>query len=298
MMDYRKGFEQYLEQEKHVSNNTLDSYRRDVDHFLDYLQETGVEEPSRVGAAEIEAYVAHLASLNKSSATVTRSIASIRGFYQYLIAEGCASENPARAVKLEKPEKKLPQILSGKEIELLLSQPNPKEPKGCRDKAMLELLYATGIRSSELVELNVGDIDLRSNILVCGRGKSGERRIPVHATAITAVSDYVCRVRSAILSPDGGQALFTNLNGRRLTRQGFWKIVKGYAEQAGIVKEITPHTLRHSFALHLLENGADLKDIQLMLGHADISSTQIYVHLLNDHFKEVYNNCHPRAKLG
>ena len=298
MMDYCKGFEQYLQQEKHVSNNTLDSYRRDTEHFLSYLQANGVEDPSLVSPQDVEAYIAHLSALQKSSATVTRSIASIRSFYQYLIASGCAVDNPAKAVKLETPEKKLPQILTGKEIELLLSQPNAKEPKGCRDKAMLELLYATGIRSSELVELNVGDIDLRASILVCGRGKSGERRIPVHSTAVAAVSDYICRVRSTILSPDGGQALFTNLNGRRLTRQGFWKIVKGYAEQAGIVKEITPHTLRHSFALHLLENGADLKDIQLMLGHADISSTQIYVHLLNDHFKEVYNSCHPRAKLG
>lgn len=298
MMDYCKGFARYLEQEKHVSSNTLDSYQRDAAHFLLFLNENGVEDPAAATAADVESYVAYLSAQRKSGATVTRCIASIRSFYQYLIGEGCASENPARAVKLEKPEKKLPQILSGKEVELLLSQPNPKEPKGCRDKAMLELLYATGIRSSELVELNVGDIDLRSSVLVCSRGRNGERRIPVHSTAIAAVSDYVCRVRSAILSPDGGQALFTNLNGRRLTRQGFWKIVKGYAEQAGIVKEITPHTLRHSFALHLLENGADLKDIQLMLGHADISSTQIYVHLLNDHFKEVYNSCHPRAKLG
>lgn len=299
MMDYSKSFARYLEQEKHVSNNTLDSYRRDVEHFLVYLrEERGIETPSLATISDVEAYISHLTSLDKSSATITRSIASIRGFYQFLILKGDAAENPAKAVKLEKPAKKLPQILTGKEIELLLNQPNAKEPKGCRDKAMLELLYATGIRSSELVELNIGDIDFRESMLICSRGKSGERRIPVHATAISAVSEYISRVRSLILAPDGGQALFTNLNGRRLTRQGFWKIVKGYAEQAGIVKEITPHTLRHSFALHLLENGAELKDIQLMLGHADISSTQIYVHLLNDHFKEVYNSCHPRAKLG
>jgi len=205
--------------------------------------------------------------------------------------------NPAKAIKLEKSVKKLPQILSGKEIELLLSQPDTKELKGCRDKAMLELLYATGIRSSELIDLNVQDINIHTGTLSCNNGKM-ERIIPVYSTAVTAISDYISRARSLIITPEGGQALFTNLNGRRLTRQGFWKIVKGYAEQAGIVKEITPHTLRHSFALHLLENGAELKDIQLMLGHADISSTQVYVHLLNDHFKEVYNNCHPRAKLG
>lgn len=297
MMDYIAAFSQYLQNEKKVSDNTLESYLRDVEHFLTYLRENGTEDPAFAGTGTVEAFVEAQASSGKSNATITRAVASVRSFYQFLAAGGYVQENPAKAVKLKKTEKKLPQILTGREIDLLLSQPDPREAKGCRDKAMLELLYATGIRSSELVELNVGDVDLRMGILSCSRGKSGERRIPMYPQAVSAVSDYICRVRSLMISPDGGQALFTNLNGRRLTRQGFWKIVKGYAEQAGIVKEITPHTLRHSFALHLLENGADLKDIQLMLGHADISSTQIYVHLLNDHFKEVYNNCHPRAKL-
>lgn len=297
-MDYCKGFARYLVEEKHVSDNTLDSYRRDTEHFLSFLSSVRNVDPLSVKVEDIKAYVEYLHDSHKSVSTVTRSVASIRSFFQYLIATGQTDENPARSVKLERPPKKLPQSLTSREIDLLLNQPDPREPKGCRDKAMLELLYATGIRSSELVELNVNDIDLRAGMLTCSRGKSGERRIPVHATAIAAVSDYICRVRTLIVADDGGQALFTNLNGRRLTRQGFWKIVKGYAEQAGIVKEITPHTLRHSFALHLLENGADLKDIQVMLGHSDISSTQIYVQLLNDHFKEVYNNCHPRAKNG
>ena len=162
---------------------------------------------------------------------------------------------------------------------------------------MLELLYATGIRVSELIDLNIQDINLSRGLLFCRGGKS-ERAVPVYAAAISAVSDYIYRVRNLMITPEGGNALFINLNGTRLTRQGFWKIVKGYSEAAKIVKEITPHTLRHSFALHLLENGADLKDIQLMMGHADISSTQIYVQLLDNHFKEVYNNCHPRAKIG
>ncbi|MGX8702541.1 tyrosine recombinase [Caproiciproducens sp.] len=297
MKDYCSDFSNYLVNKKAVSANTLDSYLRDVGHFLSFLEENGPDDPTQADPDFINTYVANLTESKKSNATITRNIASIRCFYQYLILTGQTDSNPAKAVKLEKTVKKLPQILSGKEIELLLSQPDTQESKGCRDKAMLELLYATGIRASELVDLNIQDINIHTGMLSCKNDKS-ERLIPVYPTAVNAISEYIIRVRSLIITPDGGQALFTNLNGRRLTRQGFWKIVKGYAEKAGIVKEITPHTLRHSFALHLLENGAELKDIQMMLGHADISSTQVYVHLLNDHFKKVYNNCHPRAKLG
>jgi Site-specific recombinase XerD len=297
MKDYCADFTDYLVNKKSVSTNTLDSYIRDVEHFLSYLEEDGLNGPAEADTDFIYRYIVRLTELKKSNSTITRNIASVRCFYQYLILSNAVQSNPAKTVKLEKAPKKLPQILSGKEIELLLEQPDIREPKGCRDKAMLELLYATGIRVSELVDLNLEDINLQTGMLCCSNGKS-ERAIPVYPTAVSIISDYILRSRSLIISPDGGHALFTNLNGRRLTRQGFWKIVKGYAEQAGISKEITPHTLRHSFALHLLENGAELKDIQLMLGHADISSTQVYVRLLNDHFKEVYNNCHPRAKLG
>jgi integrase/recombinase XerD len=297
MRDYCTDFTDYLVNNKSVSANTLDSYIRDVEHFLFYLQENGFSGPEEVDTNLIYRYILSLKDLKKSNSTITRNIASVRCFYKYLIICNEVQTNPAKAIKLEKVPKKLPQILSGKEIELLLEQPDIREPKGCRDKAMLELLYATGIRVSELIDLNLEDINLQTGMLCCSNGKS-ERVIPVYPTAISIISDYILRSRSLIISPDGGHALFTNLNGRRLTRQGFWKIVKGYAEQAGISKEITPHTLRHSFALHLLENGAELKDIQHMLGHADISSTQVYVRLLNDHFKEVYNHCHPRAKLG
>ena len=297
MKDYGLGFRDYLVHQKHVSENTLESYIRDVDHFLSYLLHEKVDTPSRVDVKLLDNYIKNLKGMGKSGATITRNIASIRCFYQYLIREGETDSNPAKMVKLEKCPKKLPQILTGKEIELLLSQPNPEEPKGCRDRAMLELLYATGIRVTELVDLNLDDINLRAGLLRCRNGKN-ERVIPVYATAITAIADYLGRVRGMLVDSESGQALFTNLNGHRLTRQGFWKIIKGYAEQAHIVKEITPHTLRHSFALHLLKNGAELKDIQIMLGHADISSTQLYVHLLNDHFKEVYNHCHPRAKIS
>lgn len=297
MKDYCEDFGNYLTHTKSVSANTLDSYLRDVAYYLSYLSQQGVDNPADAGEEVIHQYVEQLTASKKTNATITRHIASIRCFYRYLMINRMAESNPAKAVKLEKSPKKLPQILTGKEIELLLSQPDVKELKGCRDKAMLELLYATGIRVSELVDLNVEDINLHTGILCCKK-ENTQRMIPVYPAAVNMVSDYILRVRSLIIDPAGGQALFTNLNGKRLTRQGFWKIVKGYAERAGIVKEITPHTLRHSFALHLLENGAELKDIQMMLGHADISSTQIYVHLLNDHFKKVYNNCHPRAKLG
>lgn len=297
MKDFCSGFSEYLVNQKSVSVNTLESYVRDVEHFIFYLSENGTMDPALADLETIKSYIESMRQSKKSEATITRNIASIRCFYQYMVLSGFANANPAKSIRLEKAEKKFPQILSGKEIELLLSQPDVQELKGCRDKAMLELLYATGIRVSELVDLDVGSISLPTGMLRCCSGKN-ERVIPVYSTAVNAIADYIVRVRSQIITPAGGQALFLNLNGRRLTRQGFWKIVKNYAEQAKIVKEITPHTLRHSFALHLLENGAELKDIQAMLGHADISSTQIYVHLLNDHYKEVYNQCHPRAKLG
>lgn len=297
MKDFCSGFSEYLVNQKSVSANTLESYMRDVEHFIFYLSEKGIADPVSADTETMQSYIESMKRNKKSEATITRNLASIRCFYQYMVLSGFASANPAKSIHLEKTEKKFPQILSGKEIELLLSQPNVQEPKGCRDKAMLELLYATGIRVTELVDLDIGGISLSTGMLRCCSERN-ERVIPVYPTAVNAIADYIARVRSQIITPAGGQALFLNLSGRRLTRQGFWKIVKGYAEQAKIVKEITPHTLRHSFALHLLENGAELKDIQAMLGHADISSTQIYVHLLNDHCKEVYNQCHPRAKLG
>ncbi|HCC03019.1 MAG TPA: site-specific tyrosine recombinase XerD [Ruminococcaceae bacterium] len=297
MKDYCSEFGTYLSDVKRVSPNTFDSYLRDTVDYLHFLQTKHIQSPAFATMETIEEYVAHLRKQRKSTATITRHTASIRCFYQFLILNGEATSNPAKGVKLKKGPQKLPEILSGSEIELLLAQPDIKQPKGCRDKAMLELLYATGIRVTELVNLDVEDINLHTAILSC-HNERGERSIPIYPEAVTAVSDYIYRVRRIIVEPEENHALFTNLNGHRLTRQGFWKIIKGYTELAGITKEITPHTLRHSFALHLLENGADLKDLQHMLGHADISSTQVYLHFLNDHVKEVYKHCHPRAKLG
>lgn len=298
MKDYCGEFQKYLIHTKSASQNTLDSYLRDIKKFTAYANHFSYKSPDEITSAFIADYTRFLAAQNLANSTIQRSMASIRCFYQYLIFSGQASSNPAKPVHCPKAVQKLPQILNSKETELLLSQPNPRSPKGCRDRAMLELLYATGIRVSELVNLNLDDIDLQTGILICSHG--GEcRKIPVYAAAVSAVSDYLLRVRPVIAAfQDDSKALFMNRNGSRLTRQGLWKIIRIYAQQAKIAKEITPHTLRHSFALHLLENGAALKDIQAMLGHADISSTQIYVQLQNSHFKEVYNHCHPRAKLG
>lgn len=297
MKDYIAGFSDYLAQVKRVSANTLDSYLRDTSDYLHFLQTQNMASPVQADVAAVQRYTDALRDSQKSNATITRHVASVRCFYQYLMLSGEAMENPARSIKVDKPAKKMPQILSGEEIDQLLSQPDPRTPKGCRDKAMLEVLYATGIRASELCHLDVEDVNLHTGLLRC-RGERGERVIPMYPEAVAAVSDYVFRVRRMLVVPETGQALFTNLNGRRLTRQGFWKIVKRNAEEAHILKEITPHTLRHSFALHLLENGADIKDIQQMMGHADIASTQVYMRMLNDHVTEVYNQYHPRAKLG
>lgn len=294
--DYYSMFSDYLTNQKANSVNTRESYLRDTLYFLEYLSDTGTD-PLQADEQTVQGYVDHLHELKRSPTTISRNLASVRCFYKFLIFRGLVENNPAKGIKLEKTVKKLPQVLSGEEIELLLAQPDITEPKGCRDKAMLELLYATGIRASELINLNIKDLNLRSGVLYC-RGSKGVRSIPVYPSAVVAVSDYIYRMRGLITGPESGNALFVNLNGVRLTRQGFWKIVKGYATEAGITKEITPHTLRHSFALHLLENGASVKDIQTMMGHADISSTQVYVQLLDSHVKQVYNNCHPKAKLG
>ena len=228
--------------------------------------------------------------------TVTRAAASLKSFYGYLIRTGKIVVNPVRGVVPTRVERKLPQILTSKEVELFLEQPERTDPKGCRDHAMLELLYATGIRVSELIDLNVDDLNLSGGFLRCTKkGKGKERIIPLYTAAIRALSEYLKDVRPQLLEAPYESALFVNMSGKRMSRQGFWKIIKHYQEKAGIQKDITPHTLRHSFAAHLLENGADLRSIQEMLGHADISSTQIYAQLVNHKLKDVYIKAHPRA---
>ena len=251
-------------------------------------------ELTEVLTQEVEHYAAALTRKGRSAATVTRSIASIKSFYSCLVTLGIMDHNPAKGVVPAKVERKLPQILTGKEVELLLEQPECTDLKGYRDRAMLELLYATGIRVSELIALDVDDLNLSAGMLRCA-SKGKERVIPLYQTAVRALSEYLHRVRPQLVESPSETALFVNMSGDRMSRQGFWKLIKYYQEKAGIEKDITPHTLRHSFAAHLLENGADLRSIQEMLGHADISSTQIYSRLLNQRLKDVYHTAHPRA---
>lgn len=295
MIDYKVEFEHYLTDNKNASENTLQSYLRDLGQFCSYMDDRGVESPDQVTPEMVQKYINGLLALGRSQSTVTRALSTIRTYYRFLMLTHRASTNPALSLKTEKVVKKLPQVLVAKEIELLLAQPDATELKGCRDKAMLELLYATGIRVSELVELNLEDLNLQIGVLYC-RGGKNERIVPIYPEAIRVLGDYLARVRPTIVAEAGEKALFTNMNGSRLTRQGFWKIIKQYTKKAGIDKDITPHTLRHSFATLLLENGAQLKVIQEMMGHSDISSTQVYAQIMKERFKDVYANCHPKAK--
>lgn len=287
------GFENYLIHEKQASRNTITSYMRDVQQFIHYLQ-TQELEPEIVERPQVIAYTHWLTEQGKSPATISRTLASLKCFYHYLLNIGCVGENPVRNIQVQKTEKKLPQILTGKEVELLLAQPKCTDAKGFRDKAMLELLYATGIRVTELISLNIDDVNLPGCFIKCGpAGKS--RIIPLYPAAVQALTDYIQDVRPKLIAHPEEQSLFVNLSGERMSRQGFWKIVKHYQELAEIDKDITPHTLRHSFAAHLLENGADLRSIQEMLGHSDISSTHIYTQLVKQNLKNVYNKFHLKA---
>lgn len=286
-------YQEYLEQEKHASSNTLASYLRDLRQFEQYLTEHGML-LQKVKQADVSDYVAWMTGKGKSAATVTRSIASLKSFYAYLQATGVVKTNPVRGVAAVKVERKFPEVLTSKEVELFLDQPQCVDAKGYRDHAMLELLYATGIRVSELIDLDEEDVNLSAGF-IRAKGKGKERIIPLYPTAVKALSDYIREVRPQLIADPEETALFVNMNGERMSRQGFWKIVKHYQDSAGITKDITPHTLRHSFAVHLLENGADLRSIQEMLGHADISSTQIYTHVVKKQLKDVYQKAHPRA---
>ncbi|MBR6376439.1 MAG: site-specific tyrosine recombinase XerD [Oscillospiraceae bacterium] len=294
MTDYIASYERYLLEVKKSSANTVASYIRDLRQFHRYVEENlecPMEELTRDQAT---VYFAWLTNSGKSSATVTRSLASLKGFYSYLVTEGHLEANPVKGIHLAKVEKKLPQILTGREVELLLEQPKCTDPKGYRDKAMLELLYATGIRVSELISLNVEDVNIPAGFIRCaGGGKS--RMIPLYPAAVKAIQTYITQIRPSMIAEPGETALFVNLSGERMSRQGFWKIVKHYQQSANIQKDITPHTLRHSFAAHLLENGADLRSIQEMLGHSDISSTQVYAQIVKQNLKSVYNKFHPKA---
>ncbi|WP_295750732.1 site-specific tyrosine recombinase XerD [uncultured Oscillibacter sp.] len=286
-------YKEYLVAEKHASQNTVASYRRDVSQFSDYLNLRGLG-LLEVDGGIVRDYMDWMLGRGKSAASVTRFLASVKSFYNFLIAAGKMKTNPAKGVSSAKVERKYPEILTSKEVELFLEQPQCVDAKGFRDHAMLELLYATGIRVSELTTLNLEDLNLAAGFIRCS-SKGKERIIPLYRTAVKALQDYVWKIRPQLVLDEEENALFVNMNGERMSRQGFWKIIKLYQGKAGIEKEITPHTLRHSFAVHLLENGADLRSIQEMLGHADISSTQIYTHVMKGNLKDVYQKAHPRA---
>lgn len=292
-MDHLTGYEAWLAQEKRVAVNTLSSYLRDVRQFADWAGQEHLD-ITQMSQDDIRFYAQHLERKGKSNATIVRSIAALKSFYTYLISIRAVQINPAKGFSPSRAERKLPAILSNHEVDLFLEQPDPSDSKGCRDKAMLELLYATGIRVSELISLDVQDLNLSASFLRC-RGRSKERVVPLYKGAVRAMAAYINDVRPQLLENPGETALFVNMNGERMSRQGFWKIVKCYQDKAGIHKDITPHTLRHSFAAHLLENGADLKSIQEMLVHADISATQIYAQVINQKLRDVYVMAHPRA---
>jgi len=295
MLDLISAYENYLTKVKQASVNTVFSYLRDIRQFSAWLQ--GTEGKNVVDATQlnISSYLAHLEQDGRSAATVSRTLASLKNFYSYVVSSGFLEDSPVTGdIRVERGEKKLPQILTGKEVELLLSQPACVDAKGFRDKAMLEVMYATGIRVTELIDLDVTNVNLELGVIKCA-GSKRTRLIPLYPAALKALSVYMNEVRESMLAEPEEQALFVNVGGARMSRQGFWKILKHYQQTAHINKDITPHTLRHSFAVHLLENGADLNSVQELMGHSDISSTQMYANLINNKVKSVYEKCHPKA---
>lgn len=293
MLDMISAYENYLVHVKQASANTVASYLRDVRQFAVWQTDTNgsLEESTRQTIGD---YLLFLQEEGRSPATVSRCVASLRNFFGFGVSAGFVSENPVQKVELQRSEKKLPQILTSREVERLLAQPACVDAKGYRDKAMLEVMYATGIRVSELIGLNIDDVSLDAGFIHCAGGKKS-RFIPLYPAAIRALGNYIRQIRPAMLANPQESALFVNISGERMSRQGFWKILKHYQQTAEIEKDITPHTLRHSFAVHLLENGADLHSIQEMMGHSDISSTQMYTQLVNRNLKNVYDKCHPKA---
>ncbi len=294
MEEYLTAFQTYLVQVKQASENTILSYMRDLKGFCNFLEQMGIQDLTKVNRTNVMAYVYDMQEKQRASASIFRSLAAIRAFYYDLIQKGMVKENPAVDIDLLREERKMPTVLTMEEVERLLEQPTQKDAKGLRDKAMLEVLYATGMRVTELISLQVDAINLDLEYIVCNHnGKS--RIIPIGTKAKQALTEYLHKGRRNLLRYPQEQALFLNYSGRQMTRQGFWKIIKQYAKEAEIAQEITPNMLRHSFAAHLLENGADLRSVQEMMGHSDITTTQIYTKLHTPKIKKVYTQAHPRA---
>ncbi len=289
-----KLFFDFLENDKKLSDNTLQSYKRDLKQYSDYIESNKINY-SKATEEDMKGYIKHIQEIGKKPSTISRCIASIRSFYQYELKNKKIKKDPTNGIQSPKIEKRVPSVLTSQEVELLLEQPKDVDLKGVRDKAMLEFAYATGMRVTEIISLDLSDVNLEEGYVVCkGRGEKN-RTIPLGKMSLKALKEYVEEARDILVKDETIKALFVNVNGKRLTRQGFWKIIKYYKEQAHINKEITPHVLRHSFATHLLQNGADLKAIQAMLGHSDISSTQVYMQFQDEGIKDIYKKAHPRA---
>ena len=288
-----KLFLEFLQNDKKLSNNTLQSYERDILQYQEYAEENRMNY-AKVDQSDLKRYLDHLSEIGKKPSTISRNLATIRSFYQFLLRNRKVKEDPTMNLQAPKIEKRVPSILTSQEVELLLEQPKNVDLKGSRDKAMLELAYATGMRVTEIINLNCDDVNLKEGFVTCSN-QNKQRNIPIGTISAKALKEYIDNARPILVKDENEEALFVNINGKRLTRQGFWKIVKYYKEQAHISKDITPHVLRHSFATHLLQNGADLKAIQTMLGHSDISSTQVYKQFQNQGLKNVYKKAHPRA---
>ena len=293
MLDLIAAYENYLAKVKQASANTIASYMRDMRQYSDWLQEKGVDVVDAT-QLNISRYLTELEEKGRSAATVSRNLATLKNFYSYVVSSGFLDQTPVVDIHVDRGEKKMPQILTGREIELLLAQPAPVDAKGIRDKAMLEVMYATGIRVTELIQLDIDDVNLDLGTIKCSASRKS-RSIPLYPAALKALAHYMNDVRRTMIADPRERALFVNVSGVRMSRQGFWKILKHYQDTAHIEKEITPHTLRHSFAVHLLENGADLGSLQELMGHSDISSTQMYTHMINQKLKSVYDKCHPKA---
>jgi integrase/recombinase XerD len=295
MTNELQAFLRYLSEEKGLARNTMESYERDLTQYIRYLEARGISAVKDTGKVQIGAYLHELKRQGRAASTISRTIVSIRAFYRYLVQKGQMDKDPTLQLESPKPARRLPEILSLEEVEALLAAPELSTPHGIRDKAMLEVLYATGIRVSELVALQVPDVNLQMGYVRCAGTGLRERMIPLGKMAVGSVAVYLEQARPRLLKKLGEEALFVNHIGTRLSRQGFWKLVKLYAGKARVDKELTPRMLRHSFAAHLLGNGADLRTVQEMLGHADISATQIYARLSRDKMREVYDRAHPRA---
>ena len=301
----RRVFKQFMEREimnfisyihniKKTSNNTELSYKRDLGKMRQYLEENGISGLNDITEEVLDSYIVYLEENQFAAATISRNIASMKAFFHYLAKEGVIEKDVSVGLKAPKIEKKMPEILTPEEVIWLLEQPKGDTPKEIRDKAMLELLYATGIRVTELITLKVSDVNMQMGFIICRDG-SKERVIPFGAAAKKAMTNYLDKARNVMLFDLQSDILFVNCSGQPMSRQGFWKLIKYYAKKAGIIADITPHTLRHSFAAHLVENGADLRSVQEMLGHSDISTTQVYATLTHNRIREVYSKAHPRG---